>query len=198
MQNQFLPILQGDRSEAPINPDLQRYERIKKSIKERKPANFEQVVTEEGERRIVPREKDAVEHALSLYDTTGADNPNTALQLIEQANVLASNAQAKALNVTSDLMSSIRPQDALEGMLASQLVACHNMAMEFASKAMIEGQPTAVAENYLNRANKTMRLFGQHLETLHRMRQKGQQTIQVQHIHLGNVNQAVVGNINQQ
>jgi hypothetical protein len=198
MQNKFLPMMSNAIEDIPVNPDQQRHERIKNSIKGRKPANFEQVVTEEGERRIVPREKDAVEHALSLYDTTGADNPNTAIQLIEQANVLASNAQAKTLNVTADLMSSIRPQDALEGMLASQLVACHNMAMEFASKAMIEGQPTAVSENYLNRANKTMRLFGQHLETLHRMRQKGQQTIQVQHIHLGNVNQAVVGNINQQ
>jgi hypothetical protein len=103
----------------PSSTDRHRHERIKKSIKERKPANFRNVLTEDGKSLTIPAQADIMEHALSLYDTTGADNPNTAIQLIEQANVVASSSDATDLNVTADLMNSIRPQDALEGMLTS-------------------------------------------------------------------------------
>jgi hypothetical protein len=196
MNDMFLSPSQQIPVDRVLDADTQRIERAKKAIKARKPASFQQVIAEDGSNLTIPARSDVVEHALSLYDTTGADNPNTAIQLIEQANVVASSGDARDLNITADLMNSIRPQDALEGMLASQMVACHNMAMDFAAKAMAEAQPTASIESNLNRSTKLMRLFGQHLETLHRLRQKGQQTIQVQHIHLGNVNQAIVGNMN--
>jgi hypothetical protein len=193
MNNQHLPMFQKVPKQLPADPDIERRGRLKEALDHRQSATFRQELSETGELKVAPAETSMIENALSLFDTTGADDPDTAMHLVQQANVLNPECKiARHLNITADLMNSIRPQDALEGMLASQIVACHNMAMSLAEKAMDGTQATASLDLNLNRSNKMMRLFGQHLETIYRMRQKGQQTIQVQHVHLENVNQVVV------
>lgn len=92
-------------------------------------------------------------------------------------------------------LASFKPADELESMLAAQLIACHNAAMECHRRAMI-GEQTFVARNEnLSQANKLSRSFSTLLEALNRHRGKGQQKITVDHIHVNKGGQAIVGNV---
>ena len=87
----------------------------------------------------------------------------------------------------------IEPRDELEGMMAAQLIASHNAAMECYRRAMI-GEQTFVGRNEnLSQANKLSRTFTLLLDALNRHRGKGQQKVTVEHVHVHAGGQAIVG-----
>jgi hypothetical protein len=87
----------------------------------------------------------------------------------------------------------IGPKDELEGMMAAQLIAAHNAAMECYRRAMIGEQTFEGRRESLNHANKLSRTFATLLEALNRHRGKGQQKVTVEHVHVHSGGQAVVG-----
>ena len=86
----------------------------------------------------------------------------------------------------------------MEGMLAAQLVACHNASMECYRRAMIDEQTFEGRQDSLNQANKLSRTYATLLEALNRHRGKGQQKVTVEHVHVHDGGQAVVGNVTHQ
>jgi hypothetical protein len=92
-------------------------------------------------------------------------------------------------------LSGIGPNDELEGMLAAQLLASHNAAMECYRRAMISDQPFEGRKENLNQANKLSRTHATLLEALNRHRGKGQQKVTVEHVHVHDGGQAIVGNV---
>jgi hypothetical protein len=91
-------------------------------------------------------------------------------------------------------MIGIGPKDEVEGMIAAQMLACHNAAMECYKRAMISGQFVGRQEN-LNQANKLSRTHAALVEALNRHRGKGQQKVTVEHVHVHSGGQAIVGNV---
>jgi hypothetical protein len=89
----------------------------------------------------------------------------------------------------------IGPKDELEGMLAAQLVACHNASMECYRRAMIGEQTFEGRRENLSQANKLSRTYATLLEALNRHRGKGQQKVTVEHVHVHEGGQAIVGNV---
>ena len=89
----------------------------------------------------------------------------------------------------------IKPKDTIESLLAVQMVATHNMAMEYSKRAMASGQHPDEVNANINRVTKLMRTYVAQVEALRKYRTGGQQTIQVQHINVNDGGQAVVGNI---
>ncbi len=87
----------------------------------------------------------------------------------------------------------IGPKDELEGMIAAQLIAAHNAAMECYRRAMIGEQTFEGRRENLNQANKLSRTYAALLEALNRHRGKGQQKVTVEHVHVHSGGQAVVG-----
>ena len=94
--------------------------------------------------------------------------------------------------VTAALVG-IRPRDELEGMIAAQLLAAHNAAMECYRRAMLPEQSFEGRRQNLNQANKLSRTYTTLLEALNRYRGKGQQKVTVEHVHVHSGGQAVVG-----
>jgi hypothetical protein len=92
-------------------------------------------------------------------------------------------------------LSGIEPKDELEGMLAAQLLASHNAAMECYRRAMISEQTFEGRKENLNQANKLSRTHTTLLEALNRHRGKGQQKVTVEHVHVHEGGQAIVGNV---
>jgi hypothetical protein len=92
-------------------------------------------------------------------------------------------------------LSGINPNDELEGMLAAQLLASHNAAMECYRRAMISEQPFEGRRENLSQANKLSRTHATLLEALNRHRGKGQQKVTVEHVHVYEGGQAIVGNV---
>ena len=102
-------------------------------------------------------------------------------------------AQGEQLSATFAALAGIGPKDELEGMMAAQLIAAHNCAMECYRRAMIGEQTFEGRSEALTQANKLSRTFATLLEALNRHRGKGQQKVTVEHVHVHSGGQAVVG-----
>lgn len=96
---------------------------------------------------------------------------------------------------TISALIAISPQDEIEGMIATQLIAAHNAAMESYRRAMTGEQTLEGRRKNLNQANKLSRTYSTLLEALNRHRGKGQQKVTVEHVHVYQGGQAIVGNM---
>ncbi len=140
--------------------------------------------------------------SMSQKKATGSDNCDWADVLINQVgNTLWTKNSDK--NQTDQLvrgmcagMMEIGPADVMEGMIAAQLIASHNAAMECYRRAMINEQTFEGRRESLNYANKLSRTHATLVEALNRHRGKGQQKVTVEHVHVHAGGQAVVGNVN--
>jgi hypothetical protein len=90
-------------------------------------------------------------------------------------------------------LAGIGPKDEVEGMIAAQLLAAHNAALECYRRAMLGEQTFEGRRENLAQANKLSRTYATLLEALNRHRGKGQQKVTVEHVHVHAGGQAVVG-----
>jgi hypothetical protein len=97
-------------------------------------------------------------------------------------------------NATVAALHDIAPVGALEGMLAVQLVATHMAAMDCCERLNKTNDRDTHAYN-LNQVNKLSRTHVSLLEALNRHRGKGQQKVTVEHIHVHQGGQAIVGHV---
>ena len=93
-------------------------------------------------------------------------------------------------------LMGIQPTGELEGMIAAQLIACHNAAMECYRRAMNSQLPAR--DYHLNQANKLSRTYVTLLDSLNKHRGKGQQKVTVEHVHVHQGGQAIVGHVENQ
>ena len=93
-------------------------------------------------------------------------------------------------------MMGIEPRDEIEGMLAAQMAATHNAAMECYRRSMLDNQTFEGRRESLNQANKLTRSYATLMEALNRHRGKGQQKVTVEHVHVNAGGQAIVGVVN--
>jgi hypothetical protein len=80
-------------------------------------------------------------------------------------------------------------------MLAAQMVATHNVMMECYRRAMLPDQTFDSWRENLNQANKLGRTYAAQVEALQRYRGKGQQKVTVEHVHVHQGGQAIVGTV---
>jgi len=100
----------------------------------------------------------------------------------------------KHMNGVLAAMHGIAPQDEIEGMLASQMVATHFMALR-RLRSLKNSETIAQQDSHGNLAIKLMRTFTAQMEALNRYRGKGQQKMTVEHVHVHAGGQAIVGNV---
>jgi hypothetical protein len=126
-----------------------------------------------------------------------SDNWNSILanQTVQTLWVAHSEQETKdrQYSATAAALVGIGPKDKLEGMMAAQLIAAHNAAMECYRRAMISEQTFEGRRENLNQANKLSRTYALLLDALNRHRGKGQQKVTVEHVHVHAGGQAVVG-----
>ena len=105
--------------------------------------------------------------------------------------------ELKSFDYVAAAVRGTRPKDALEGMLAVQMVAVHTLAMECMARAASREQLDLGVEVNINRATKLMRTFASQTEALGRYRGKGEQKMTVEHVHVYQGGQAIVGQVSQ-
>lgn len=124
------------------------------------------------------------------------DMANMLLSQIVNPNRFSQQANKIFIDGTIAMYRSIKPQDTIESLLATQMVAIHNMAMECLRRSMLSEQTVEGVDTNINHATKLTRTFAAQVETLKRYRTGGKQTIQVQHINVSEGGQAaIVGNV---
>jgi hypothetical protein len=89
----------------------------------------------------------------------------------------------------------IKPADELEAMLCVQMIACHSAAMQSFGLAASPGQTFEGVREFLTQANKLSRTYATLVEALNRHRGKGVQKVTVEHVHVHEGGQAIVGNV---
>lgn len=100
-----------------------------------------------------------------------------------------------SVNAVMAMLLNIQPQDTMEAMLVTQMIATHAQAMEWSRRAVLPEQTERGIEMNVSRATRLMRTFTSQVEALQKYRNKGQQTIQVQHVNVQSGGQAIVGAI---
>ena len=103
--------------------------------------------------------------------------------------------QRSAVEATIDALAAINPRDGFEGILASQMVAVHESAMDCLRRAQLPGQTFEARDMNLKNAAKLLQLYVRQVEALDKHRGKGQQKITVEHVTVQAGGQAIVGNV---
>ena len=85
-------------------------------------------------------------------------------------------------------------ENPVEAMLMSQMVTVHKHAMKLMAKASEISSVTS-CEAVMNMANKLMRTFTAQVEAFEKLKRGGKQVIKVDHVHVHEGGQAIVGNI---
>ncbi len=93
------------------------------------------------------------------------------------------------------MLAELGPGDGLEGMLATQMIACHEAAMNCLSRAQNPQNSFEGRHENLKQAQKLLSLYIKQMQALDKHRGKGQQSVTVKHVHVESGGQAVVGNV---
>ena len=100
-----------------------------------------------------------------------------------------------AINYVTAMLLELKPRDAFESLLVTQMIAVHAQSMECMRRMALPSQTGEGIDMNINRATKLQRTFVQQVGSLQNYRNKGKQTIQVQHVNVGAGGQAVVGSV---
>ena len=100
----------------------------------------------------------------------------------------------QAANFAIGFLDAMKPEDAAEALLCTQMAATHQAMMMMAQKLnhISSIQQQDAAERAMN---KLARTYAAQMETIKRYRSKGQQTVRVERVTVENGGQAVVGNV---
>ncbi len=136
---------------------------------------------------------------LRAMANTGLHNANALSMVLHQLAYLNPDAidreNSSHMNAALAMLDELEPEGGMQTMLAVQMVAAHVAAMSCFSKAAIRGQTFEGRELNLKFATKLSGLYARQSEALAKLKRKGQQTVNVRHVHVHEGGQAVVGNV---
>jgi len=150
-----------------------------------------------GGPRVVVDHPDVGFGQIAFMNAIGTSNFDFSQRLIWQLTNIGSQGDKLdegGINFALAVIKGIEPRDQIEAMLAAQMAAVHNATMTFARRlAHVETIPQQ--DSAQNAFNKLARTFSAQVEALKRYRSGGEQKMTVQHVHVAEGGQAIVGNV---
>jgi hypothetical protein len=126
--------------------------------------------------------------------TSNHDFLNGLVTQLCNAGIKGREVDIDAVNFMLSMVTGMEPKDQIEAMLAAQMAAVHMQTMTFARR--LNHVENIEQQNSAERAfNKLARTFATQMEALNRYRGKGQQKMTVEHVHVHEGGQAIVGNV---
>ncbi len=165
--------------------------------REEPPAPRMKVSEKGGVPRLSPDHPDSALGQILIMKTVGTTSTDFLYGLLRQlvyAGSQGSEVDEDGLNFMLSVVKGIEPEDEVESMLAAQMAAVHMATMTFARRlARVETLPQ---QDSAERAfNKLARTFAAQVEALRRYRTGGEQKVTVEHVHVHQGGQAIVGNV---
>lgn len=128
---------------------------------------------------------------IAFKQATGTDDADFATAILwHLSKGLPDSTFEQRFTCMASLLPTIRPQDETEALLGGQFIALQASAMECLRQGHFQDGFYHV-ERYINLATKLFNAATQTMQALTKYRTKGQQTVQVIHVH--NEGQAIVG-----
>ncbi len=126
----------------------------------------------------------------AMKKATGTDDFNYSIPLLAQvSHGMRDSTEEQRLTRMTSLIPTLKPQDETEALLAGQFLTLQNSAMDCLRQAHFQ-EGFYHVERYMNLAAKLFNVANQTMQTMLKYRAKGQQTVQVVHVH--NEGQAIV------
>ena len=94
-------------------------------------------------------------------------------------------------------LAEYAPQNAIEASLAAQMTATGEAALMFLNHATLPDQPSEMVDRGVARATRLMRLHLEQIEAMQKLKGAAQQKVTVEHVHVHQGGQAIVGVIGQ-
>ena len=136
---------------------------------------------------------------IEILKKTGAENKALAFSLILKACTASFGTginDSKNVESTAAAFDEVKPRDAVDGMLTTHMVICHNQAMKYLEDA-IEAYDLSIKEKNINISTKLLRAFRATADALEKRRATVQK-LKIERINFNDGAQTIVGNINQQ
>jgi len=135
--------------------------------------------------------------ALRMVETFGCHSLHAANLLLEQLNGFGNRRGQNVgeVNQMLGLIADINPQDDIEAMLACQMIVAHSLSMESAKWAHLKEQTFEGKQMNINHTVKLMRTYTQQMEALKKYRRNANQKMTVEHVHVNEGGQAIIGNV---
>ncbi len=162
--------------------------------------------TKRGKRAFQPERRISKEGSnplLQAQNASGVPDAEAATILVAQAAGMPAgrvetgleNAKVQ-VQTAMHMLEQIKPEGALQSMLAVQMIGVHNSAVKFLMSAIDENQTFEGMDANVHRAVRLFRLFNEQLQALASLRGKtARQKVTVEHVHVHEGGQAIVGNL---
>ena len=166
--------------------------------KEKLPASRMKVSEKGGVAQIEPDHPDLAVGYILLMEalgTTELDFLNGLLGQLASAGSRGKSVDESGLNFMLSVVKGIEPKDQVETMLAAQMAAVH-MATMTSARLLNHVENIAQLDSNERAFNKLARTFAAQVEALKRYRTGGEQKMIVEHVHVHQGGQAIVGTVN--
>jgi hypothetical protein len=100
-----------------------------------------------------------------------------------------------SMNAALAMIEAAAPKDEIEGALAVQMACTHTAAMAVLAKLDVAFATERRVAAFGSAAARLMRAYAMQVEVLRRLRNGGQQFVRVEHVHVNDGGQAVIGNV---
>ena len=181
-----------------ITKDVAAIDAMRRVLGRRQPVSVKLRADAEGEPlKLGAPTADVAGWAVRVNDAVGGASVSfgqTQLKHMTRVALAHPEVAESATNSMLAAVEGVRPENEVEGMLAVQMATTHQAAMQALGKACQTSMPE-VAETFGNLANKLMRTYTQQVEALAKLRRGGEQTVRVEHVHVYEGGQAIVGNV---
>ncbi len=131
-------------------------------------------------------------------DTCGTSSLDFANRILSDVSRIApergNTADKPDVDAALAIIHGVRPANEIEAMLAAQMAGTHILSMEMMRKAR-HTDNAVMLDSYNNMAVKLMRTFTGQAEALAKLRRGGEQTVRVEHVHVYDGGQAIVGHV---
>ena len=149
--------------------------------------------------RVYPPDGDGRDWWLRLnkaLGTTSSDFVNASLFQIQSAcRSPWGGISELAMNAALAMIEAAAPKDEIEGALAVQMACTHSAAMAVLAKLDVAFATEQRVAAFGSAAARLMRAYATQVEVLRRLRNGGQQFVRVEHVHVNDGGQAVIGNV---
>jgi hypothetical protein len=140
--------------------------------------------------------KDWEAHLNKALGTVSPDFVKTSLlQLQSAARSPYGTISETAINSALAMIAAAGPKDEIEGALAIEMACTHTAAMAVLGKMDSGFGTERRIAAFGSTAARLMRTYALQMEVLRRLRTGGQQFVRVEHVHVNDGGQAVIGNV---
>jgi len=185
----------GNESQSDEDSSISRYRR---RWKDRPPKIRTTTLEEEG--------NDPLELLARYAESIGSVSQDMRSLILNQVSEVSTASRVDdetLMNAGLAFLHGLKPKDELEGLLGAQLFGLHMLGMEMMRRVLLSNnvygnEIPKLADANVNRADKLLRAFRETLTALLKYRGKStQQRVTVEHVHVSEGGQAVVGAVGQ-